>query len=53
VCAQLAAVSSAWCLGDGLIAGQAAYGSRNRDAIGRTGLDYQTLRNYAWVAGRF
>lgn len=53
--AQLAAVagSSAWCLGDWLIYGQAAYGGRYRDAIERTGLDYQTLRNYAWVAGRF
>jgi hypothetical protein len=53
--AQLAAVaaSSAWCLGDWLIYGQAAYGSRYRDAIQRTGLDYQTLRNYAWVARRF
>ena len=53
--AQLSAVatSSAWCLGDWLIYGRAAYGSRYREAIGRTGLDYQTLRNYAWVAGRF
>ena len=53
--AQLAAVagSSAWCLGDWLVYGQAAYGSRYRDAVERTGLDYQTLRNYAWVAGRF
>ncbi len=53
--AQLAAVaaSSAWCLGDWLVYGQAAYGSRYREAIDRTGLDYQTLRNYAWVAGRF
>jgi hypothetical protein len=53
--AQLAAVatSSAWCLGDWLVYGQAAYGGRYRDAIERTGLDYQTLRNYAWVAGRF
>lgn len=53
--AQLAAVaaSSAWCLGDWLIYGQAAYASRYRDAIDRTGLEYQTLRNYAWVAGRF
>lgn len=52
---QLAAVaaSSAWCLGDWLVYGQAAYGSRYRDAAERTGLDYQTLRNYAWVAGRF
>jgi hypothetical protein len=53
--AQLSAVatSSAWRLGDWLIYGRAAYGSRYREAIGRTGLDYQTLRNYAWVAGRF
>jgi hypothetical protein len=53
--AQLAAVagSSTWCLGDWLIYGQAAYGGRYRDAVERTGLDYQTLRNYAWVAGRF
>jgi hypothetical protein len=53
--AQLAAVaaSSAWCLGDWLIYGQAAYASRYQDAVERTGLEYQTLRNYAWVAGRF
>jgi len=53
--AQLAAVaaSSAWCLGDWLAYGQEAYRSRYRDAIEQTGLDYQTLRNYAWVAGRF
>src|SRR5215831_15453640 len=53
--AQLAAVAaaSAWCLGDWLAYGQAAYGGRYREAVARTGLDYQTLRNYAWVAGRF
>ena len=53
--ARLSAVatSSAWCLGDWLIYGRAAYGGRYREAIGRTGLDYQTLRNCAWVAGRF
>jgi len=53
--AQLAAAaaSSAWCLGDWLVFGQAAYGGRYREAVERTGLDYQTLRNYAWVAGRF
>jgi hypothetical protein len=52
---QLAAVaaSSAWCLGDWLVYGQATYGSRYREAVQRTGLDYQTLRNYAWVAARF
>src|SRR6266702_976810 len=45
--------SAAWCLGDWLVYGQAAYASRYRDAVERTGLDYQTLRNYAWVARRF
>ncbi len=52
---QLAAVaaSSAWCLGDWLAYGQAAYAGRYQEAIEQTGLEYQTLRNYAWVAGRF
>ncbi|MBW5422931.1 regulator [Streptomyces sp. BG9H] len=46
--------SSAWWLGDWLIFGEAAYGWRRyREAVERTGLDYQTLRNYAWVARRF
>jgi hypothetical protein len=52
---QLAAVStsSAWCLGDWLAYGEDAYSGRYRDAIDQTSLDYQTLRNYAWVARRF
>ena len=46
--------SSAWWLADWLIFGEAAYGWRRyREAIERTGLDYQTLRNYAWVGRRF
>jgi hypothetical protein len=45
--------SSAWCLGDWLIYGQRVYQDRYREAVERTGLDYQTLRNYAWVARRF
>lgn len=45
--------SSAWCLGDWLVYGEAAYDGRYRDAIEQTSLDYQTLRNYAWVAKRF
>jgi len=49
----VAASSSAWCLGDWLVYGQAAYAGRYREAVERTDLDYQTLRNYAWVAGRF
>jgi len=52
---QLAAVStwSAWCLGDWLIYGETAYSGRYSDAIEQTSLDYQTLRNYVWVARRF
>jgi hypothetical protein len=48
-----AASSSAWCLGDWLIYGEEAFVGRYRDAIERTSLDYQTLRNYAWVARSF
>jgi hypothetical protein len=40
-------------LGDWLIFGRYKYGTRYRQAIGATGLDYQTLRNYAVVARRF
>jgi hypothetical protein len=45
--------SSAWCLGDWLIYGQDLYTDRYRHAVAMAGLDYQTLRNYAWVARRF
>ncbi|WP_274595155.1 LmbU family transcriptional regulator [Streptomyces sp. E2N166] len=46
--------SSAWWLGDWLIYGETTYRARRyREAVERTGLDYQTLRNYAWVARRF
>lgn len=45
--------SSAWCLGDWLVFGEAAFTGRYREAIEQTSLDYQTLRNYAWVARRF
>lgn len=45
--------SSAWWLGDWLIYGQSAYPDRYKKAIADTSLDYQTLRNYAWVARRF
>lgn len=47
------ATSSSWCLGDWLIYGEATFSGRYREAIDRTSLDYQTLRNYAWVARRF
>jgi hypothetical protein len=45
--------SSAWCLGDWLVYGETAFNGRYREAIEETSLDYQTLRNYAWVARRF
>jgi hypothetical protein len=45
--------TSAWCLGDWLVYGEIAYERRYRGAIELTSLDYQTLRNYAWVARRF
>ncbi|WP_329956173.1 LmbU family transcriptional regulator [Catenulispora pinistramenti] len=45
--------SSAWCLGDWLIYGQNRFPDRYRRTISAAGLDYQTLRNYAWVARKF
>ena len=52
---QLSAVSTsaAWCLGDWVAFGEKAFAGRYRAAIEQTSLDYQTLRNYAWVARRF
>lgn len=52
---ELAALSTsaAWCLGDWLAFGEKAYPSRYRHAIEQTSLEYQTLRNYAWVARQF
>lgn len=45
--------SSAWCLGDWLVYGKKHYSDRYQRAIQTAGLQYQTLRNYAWVARRF
>ncbi|MFD8810189.1 LmbU family transcriptional regulator [Streptomyces sp. NPDC059627] len=45
--------SSAWWIGDWLVFGQNQYGDRYRRAMKETRLDYQTLRNYAWVARKF
>jgi hypothetical protein len=45
--------ASTWWLGDWLVYGQSRYPERYRRAIEETGLDYQTLRNYAWVARKF
>jgi hypothetical protein len=44
--------ASAWALGDWLLFGRRTFGRRYRVALQETNLDYQTLRNYAWVAGR-
>ncbi|WP_406120425.1 LmbU family transcriptional regulator [Streptomyces canus] len=48
-----AASSSAWCLGDWLNYGEVSYNGRYREAIEQSSLDYQTLRNYAWVTRKF
>lgn len=45
--------SSAWCLGDWLVYGETSFNGRYHDAIKLTSLDYQTLRNHAWVSRRF
>jgi hypothetical protein len=45
--------ASSWWIGDWLTYGRSHYGERYKDAVGETGLDYQTLRNYATVARRF
>ena len=45
--------ASTWWLGDWLVYGQSAYGQRYHIAFEATSLEYQTLRNYAWVARRF
>ena len=47
------ATASSWWLGDWASYGQGSYGEKYKQAIVVTGFDYQTLRNYAWVAGRF
>lgn len=45
--------SSAWWFGDWLVYGKKRYADRYRLAVRAAGLQYQTLRNYAWVARRF
>lgn len=45
--------SSAWFLGDWVTYGEAQFESRYRQAVDMVGLNYQTLRNFAWVARRF
>ena len=52
---QLSVISDAsvWWLGDWLIYGQVTYPDHYRRAIAGSGLNYQTLRNYAWVTRKF
>lgn len=45
--------SSAWCLGDWILFGQSRFRDRYRQAVEAANLDYQTIRNYAWVARAF
>jgi hypothetical protein len=45
--------ASVWWLGDWVAFGKEKYGRRYKQAVVITGLDYQTLRNYAVVARRF
>jgi hypothetical protein len=45
--------SSAWWLGDWLMYGKKRFPDRYKKAVGETSLDYQTLRNYAWVCRQF
>jgi hypothetical protein len=45
--------ASPWCIGDWIVYGQQAYGERYKIALETTQFDYQTLRNYVWVARCF
>jgi hypothetical protein len=45
--------ASTWWLADWAAYGENRYGERYREAAQVTGVGYQTLRNYAWVARRF
>lgn len=45
--------SSTWWLGDWLVYGKEHYTDRYQRGIRSAGLQYQTLRNYAWVSRRF
>ena len=49
----LYANATPWWLGDWLVFGKMKYGRRYKQAIWATGLEYQTLRNYAVVARRY
>jgi hypothetical protein len=44
--------SSTWWIADWLVLGESVFQDRYLEAIRKTQLNYQTLRNYAWVARR-
>ena len=52
---QLLAISdsSTWWIADWLVYGESTFQERYPEAIRQTSLNYQTLRNYVWVARRF
>jgi hypothetical protein len=45
--------SSTWWIADWLVYGEIMFQDRYKEAIQRTTLSYQTLRNYTWVARKF
>lgn len=45
--------SSSWWIADWLVYGESEFRDRYEEAIKRTSLSYQTLRNYTWVARAF
>lgn len=45
--------ASTWWQGDWLLYGQDRFPDRYKHAVEHSGLDYQTLRNYAWIARKF
>lgn len=45
--------SATWWIADWVAYGEQAFQDRYREAVQRTSLNYQTLRNYVWVARRF
>jgi len=45
--------SSTWWIADWLAYGEEVFQDRYLEAVKRTNLNYQTLRNYVWVARRF
>jgi hypothetical protein len=48
-----AADSTTWWIADWLVYGEESFQDRYREAIQRTSLKYQTLRNYTWIGRQF